>query len=210
MNQTEKIRILCVDDHPIVLDGLNGVLSLQEDFEVVGLATDGDEAIALFQKQHPDVVLMDLRLRNETGLGVMQRMRDLSPGVRIVVLTSLEGDADVERALANGALGYIVKGCSRDELARAVRAVNAGKRYLQHEVASKLAEHVASESLTPRELEVLNLMVHGMRNKEIGVRLHIAEDTVKMHVRNLLAKLGADDRTEAVTVALRRGLAHLP
>lgn len=210
MNQSERIRILCVDDHPIVLDGLNGVLSLQEDFEVIGLATDGEQALALFQKQYPDVVLIDLRLRNETGLSVMQRMRDLRPEVRIVVLTSLEGDADVERALANGALGYIVKGCSREELARAVRAVYGGKRYLQHEVASKLAEHIASESLTPRELEVLSLMAQGMRNKEIGAQLHIAEDTVKMHVRNVLAKLGVDDRTEAVTVALRRGLIHLP
>lgn len=125
------------------------------------------------------------------------------------MLSSLEGDADIERALASGAKGYVMKGCSREELVRAIRAVFRGKRYLQQEVATALAEHFSTETLTERELEVLAEMVHGLRNRDIGQRLHIAEDTVKMHVKNVLAKLGAVDRTEAVTIALRRGLAHL-
>ncbi len=203
------VRILCVDDHPIVLEGLSSVLSLQPDFSVVGVAASATQAIELTKKLHPDVLLLDLRLRDGTGFQVMDEILRLRAGTYILVLTSLEGDADVERALAHGALGYLVKGASRDELARAIRTVSKGRRYLASAAALIVAEHSSSERLTPREQAVLELMAQGLRNKEIGAELAIAEDTVKMHVKNILAKLGARDRTEAVIIAIQRGLHHL-
>ena len=204
-----SIRVLCVDDHPIVLDGLSGVLNLQPDLRVVGTATTGAEGVALFRGLQPDVVLLDLRLRDITGFEVMQQILQIDPEGHIVVLSSLEGDADIERALAIGARGYIVKGATRDELARAIRTVHAGRRYIPSDVAATMAEYFSSEKLTPREGSVLRLMAQGKKNKEIGSELAIAEDTVKMHVKNILAKLGVDDRTEAAMVALRRGIHHL-
>jgi DNA-binding NarL/FixJ family response regulator len=154
-------------------------------------------------------MLLDLRLRDMTGYDVMRSIFSMFRDAKILVLTSLEGDTDIERALALGARGYVVKGTGRDELIRAVRAVHAGKKHVPAEVAQKLAEHLASEKLSPREYEVLSLMARGKRNKEIGGELTIAEDTVKMHVKNILGKLGVNDRTEAVTVALQRGILHL-
>jgi DNA-binding NarL/FixJ family response regulator len=209
MNQPDRIRILCVDDHPIVREGLSGILLLQSDMELVGEAGSGQEAIDLFRKLRPDLMLLDLRLRDMTGYDVMRSIFSMFRDAKILVLTSLEGDTDIERALALGARGYVVKGTGRDELIRAVRAVHAGKKHVPAEVAQKLAEHLASEKLSPREYEVLSLMARGKRNKEIGGELTIAEDTVKMHVKNILGKLGVNDRTEAVTVALQRGILHL-
>ncbi|QNI32570.1 response regulator transcription factor [Alloacidobacterium dinghuense] len=209
MNPSARIRVLCVDDHPIVRDGLAGIFLLQPDMELVGEAGSGQDAIELYQKLQPDVVLLDLRLRDMTGYEVMQQIFSTFPGAKVLVLTSLEGDADIERALALGARGYVVKGTGRDELVRAVRAVSAGKKHVPVDVAQRLAEHFASEKLSSRELEVLTLMAHGKRNKEIGAELSIAEDTVKMHVKNILGKLAVNDRTEAVTIALRRGILHL-
>ena len=203
------IRILCVDDHPIVLEGLSSVLSLQPDFSVVGTASSEAQAIELTRKLCPDVLLLDLRLKDGNGFQVMDEIVRLGVRTHILVLTSLEGDADVERALARGALGYLVKGVGRDELARAIRTVYRGRRYLASSAASVIAEHSSSERLTPREQAVLALMAEGRRNKELGTALAIAEDTVKMHVKNILAKLGARDRTEAVTIAIQRGLHHL-
>jgi len=210
MSSSTRIRIVCVDDHPIVREGLSGVLLLQSDMELVGEAGSGKEAVDLYRKLRPDVLVLDLRLRDMSGFDVMQQILSEFSAARILVLTSLEGDADIERALALGARGYVVKGTGREELVRAVRAVHAGKRHIPAEVAEKLAEHLASEKLSARELEVLSLIARGKSNKEVGAALRIAEDTVKMHVKNLLAKLGVNDRTEAVTVALQRGIFHLP
>jgi DNA-binding NarL/FixJ family response regulator len=208
MNQ-KPIRVFCVDDHPIVREGLAGILHLQSDMELVGEAGSGQEAIELYSPLQPDVLLLDLRLRDMTGYEVMEKIFTTFPKAKVLILTSLEGDVDIERALALGASGYVVKGTGRDELVRAIRSVYAGKKHIPAEVAQRLAEHLASEKLTPRELEVLALMARGKRNKEIGGELSIAEDTVKMHVKNILAKLEVNDRTEAVTIAMRRGILHL-
>lgn len=209
MNPSARIRVLCVDDHPIVREGLAGIFFLQPDMELVGEAGSGQDAIELFSKLQPDVLLLDLRLGDMSGYEVMRHIFSTFPSAKVLVLTSLEGDTDIERALALGAGGYVVKGAGREELVRAVRAVHAGKKHVPAEVAQKLAEHLASEKLSPRELDVLTLMARGKRNKEIGADLSIAEDTVKMHVKNILGKLGVNDRTEAVTIALRRGILHL-
>jgi DNA-binding NarL/FixJ family response regulator len=178
--------------------------------ELVGEAGSGRDAIEIYRKLQPDVLVLDLRLRDISGFAVMQEILSAFPKAKILVLTSLEGDADIERALALGAKGYVVKGSGRDELVRAVRTVHAGKRHIPAEVAQKLAEHFTSEKLSARELEVLSLIARGHSNKEIGSDLGIAEDTVKMHVKNVLAKLDVNDRTEAVTIALQRGILHLP
>jgi DNA-binding NarL/FixJ family response regulator len=208
MNQ-KRIRVFCVDDHPIVREGQAGILLLQADMELVGEAGSGQDAIELYSALQPDVLLLDLRLRDMSGYEVMEKIFTTFPKARVLILTSLEGDADIERALALGASGYVVKGTGRDELVRAIRSVHAGKKHIPAEVAQRLAEHLASEKLSPRELEVLTLMARGKRNKEIGAELSIAEDTVKMHVKNILAKLEVNDRTEAVTIAMRRGILHL-
>jgi DNA-binding NarL/FixJ family response regulator len=209
MNQSHRIRILCVDDHPIVREGIAGILRLQADMELIGETGSGREALQLSQELQPDILLLDLRLHDMTGYEVMQQILTARINMKILVLTSLDGDVDIERALALGASGYVIKGTAREELLRAVRTVYRGKRYVPADVAQKLAEHLASEKLSIREHEVLTLLARGKRNKEIGAELAIAEDTVKMHVKNILAKLGVNDRTEAVTIALRRGIIHL-
>jgi DNA-binding NarL/FixJ family response regulator len=209
MKATAKIRVLCVDDHPIVREGVAAIINLQPDMTLAGSAATGAEALARFAELSPDVALVDLRLPDMTGFELIKKIRDKSPNARIVVLSSHEGDVDIQRALEAGAQGYVVKGIVRDELLDIIRGVHAGKRRLPAAVAQKLAEHMAEESISPRELEVLSLMAAGKRNKEIAGELSIAEDTVKMHVRNILSKLQVSDRTEAVTIALRRGIIHL-
>jgi DNA-binding NarL/FixJ family response regulator len=204
-----KIRILCVDDHPIVREGLASILALQKDMELIGAAESGAQALEFFRKTQPDITLVDLRLPDMSGHELTRQILAQSPNARVIVLTSFEGDADIERALAAGARGYVVKGMVREELLGAIRAVHAGKKHVHGAVAEKLAEHLGSEKLSERELQVLAEMAAGKRNKEIGAALSIAEDTVKMHVKNILEKLQVNDRTEAVTVALRRGILHL-
>jgi DNA-binding NarL/FixJ family response regulator len=206
---TEKIRVLCVDDHPIVREGIAAIIGLQADMTMAGTAATGREAIERFVELRPDVSLVDLRLPDMSGYDVIRAIRARSPNARVVVLSSHEGDVDIQRALEAGAQGYVVKGIVRDELLDIIRGVHAGKRRLPAAVAQKLAEHIADEAISPRELEVLSLMAAGKRNKEIAGDLSIAEDTVKMHVRNILSKLQVSDRTEAVTIALRRGIIHL-
>jgi DNA-binding NarL/FixJ family response regulator len=209
MRKTPLIRILCVDDHPIVRDGLISIVTMQPDMEIVGGAGSGAEGLSMFRDLKPDITLVDLHLRDTTGFDLIRNILALSPSARTIVLTSLEGDVDIERALAAGAKGYVVKGMVREELLHAIRAVHAGKRHVPSAIAAKLVDHLASEKLTQRELDVLKEIARGKRNKEIGATLSIAEDTVKMHVKSILMKLGVNDRTEAVTSALRRGIIHL-
>jgi DNA-binding NarL/FixJ family response regulator len=209
MKSGGKIRVLCVDDHPIVREGLASILALQTDMEMIGAAGSGAEALEFFRKVQPDITLVDLRLPDMSGHELTRQLLAQSSNARVIVLTSFEGDADIERALAAGARGYVVKGMVREGLLGAIRAVHAGKKHVHGPVAEKLAEHLGSEKLSERELQVLREMAAGKRNKEIGAELSIAEDTVKMHVKNILEKLQVSDRTEAVTVALRRGILHL-
>ncbi len=209
MKETEKIRVLCVDDHPIVRDGIAAIISLQPDMILAGAAGTGGEALERFVKLRPDVTLVDLQLPDMSGFDVIKKIRDKFPNARIIVLSSHEGDVDIQRALEAGAQGYVAKGIVRGELFETIRSVHAGKRRIPAALAQKLAEHMADEAISPRELDVLSLMAAGKRNKEIASELSIAEDTVKMHVRNILSKLQVNDRTEAVTIALRRGIIHL-
>jgi DNA-binding NarL/FixJ family response regulator len=209
MSKSQRIRVLCVDDHPIVREGLTSIVALQPDMEIVGAAESGAEAVRLFRECSPDVVLVDLRLRDTTGFDLIREILAISPSARTIVLTSFEGDVDIERALAAGAKGYVVKGMVREELLAAIRAVHAGRRHVPPAIAATLVDHLAAEKLTQRELDVLQQVAKGKRNKEIGAVLYIAEDTVKMHIKSILMKLGVNDRTEAVTVALRRGVIHL-
>ena len=209
MNEAGKIRVLCVDDHPVVRDGISAIINLQPDMMLAGAAATGGEALERFFELRPDVALVDLRLPDMSGFDLIKKIRNKSPNARIIVLSSHEGDADIQRALEAGAQGYVAKGIVREELLATIRSVHAGKRRLPAAVAQTLAEHMADEPISPRELEVLSLMAAGKRNKEIAGELSIAEDTVKMHVRNILSKLQVNDRTEAVTIALRRGMIQL-
>jgi DNA-binding NarL/FixJ family response regulator len=209
MKDTGKIRVLCIDDHPVVRDGIAAIINLQTDMMLTGAAATGGEALERYFELRPDVTLVDLQLPDMSGFDVIKKIRDKFPNARIIVLSSHEGDVDIQRALEAGAQGYVAKGIVRGELLETIRSVHAGKRRLPAAVAQKLAEHMADETISPRELQVLSLMASGKRNKEIASELSIAEDTVKMHVRNILSKLQVNDRTEAVTIALRRGIIHL-
>ncbi len=209
MSDAPVIAVLCVDDHPIVREGLTSLVNMQPDMAMAGDVASGAEAIQLFEQIRPDVTIVDLRLQDMTGFEVIRRMIALAPRACIIALTSFEGDADIELALAAGARGYVVKGMVREELLRAIRTVHAGRRHIPPAVAATIADQLGMEKLTPRELEVLREVSTGKRNKEIAEAMRIAEDTVKMHVKNILMKLQVNDRTEAVTVALRRGILHL-
>jgi DNA-binding NarL/FixJ family response regulator len=209
MTTSAKIRVLCVDDHPIVREGVGAIINLQPDMTLAGAAATGTEALERFVELGPDVTLVDLRLPDMSGFDLIRKIKARSPKARIIVLSSHEGDVDIQRALEAGAQGYVVKGIVRDELLDIIRGVHAGKRRLPPAVAQKLAEHMTDETISVRELDVLSLIAAGKRNKEIASDLSIAEDTVKMHVRNILSKLQVSDRTEAVTIALRRGIIHL-
>jgi two-component system NarL family response regulator len=206
---TDTIKILIVDDHHIVRQGLAALLKTVSGFEVVAEASDGEQAVELHRKHRPDVTLMDLRLPKMNGVEAITRIREGFPGARIVVLTTFDGDEDIYRALQAGAKGYLLKGMDLAELSDAIRTVHAGKTRIPPRVAEKLAERMSGASLTARELEVLKLIVAGKSNKDIGSALFISEATVKTHVNSLLSKMGVDDRTQAATTALQRGLVHL-
>jgi two-component system, NarL family, response regulator len=208
MNDT-RIRILIVDDHAVVREGLAAMIARRPDMQVVAEAENGLRAVELAHQHQPDVILMDLRMPHMGGVEAIAHIRAEKPNARIIVLTTYDGDEDIYRALQAGARAYLLKDTPRDDLLEAIRAVHAGQKRLPPEVAAKLVERVTAPELTPRELEVLNLIVKGNSNKEIGTALGIAEGTVKIHVNNLLGKLGVADRTQAVTEALKRGIVHL-
>ena len=204
-----KIHVLIVDDHPIVRMGISGIVDSQSDMFVAGHAANGREAILLFEQLSPDVTLMDLRLADMSGSEVTAAIRQEFPEARIIALTSYDGDQDIYRALEAGVRGYLLKEMVHTEVVKAIRVVHAGKRFIPAEVAQQLTGFFPDVALTPREVEVLSLIARGLGNKEVGDILGTAPGTVKAHVQNILSKLGAKDRTHAVTIALRRGIIHL-
>jgi DNA-binding NarL/FixJ family response regulator len=209
MADTSEITILTVDDHPLIRDGLAAVIGREPDMRVVAEAGDGEQALELYRAHQPSVVLMDLRMPVMDGVEAIQAIRGEFSGARIIALTTYEGDEDIYQALAAGASGYLLKDMLRTELIEVIRKVHQGFRGIPPAIAAKLAVHTPRIGLTPRELEVLRLMAEGKSNPEIAAALGRAEGTMKIHVQNILQKLGAADRTQAVTLALRRGIIHL-
>jgi two-component system NarL family response regulator len=200
---------MCVEDHRIVREGIELIINQEADMHVVGACATGDEAVALYRQSKPDVVLMDLRLGKTSGVDAIKAIRHDDPKARIIVLTMYEGDEDIFRAHQAGATTYLLKDMLSAELIRVVRAVHAGERPVLPEVQARLAERAASPTLTTREIEVLQLISEGLRNKEVGATLGIAEGTVQIHVKNIFSKLNVNDRTAAVQVAVRRGLIQM-
>jgi len=205
----KPIRILVVEDHHVVRQGLIALLSVVDGVEVVGEAADGHEALKQYQATRPDITLIDLRMPKMGGVDVIQRVRGAVPGARFIVLTTFDGDEDIYRALQAGARAYLLKGMTADVLISTIRQVYAGKSCIPPVIAQKLAERMGTEQLTHREQDVLEQIVRGKSNKEIGTELDISEATVKTHINSLLGKLGVTDRTQAATVALQRGLVQL-
>lgn len=209
MSEQNKIRVLVVDDHPLVRLGVAAMVKHQADMELVGEAGTVEEAVALYRQQHPDVVLMDLRLPDASGVTAIQRIHAIDPMARIVVLTTYEGDEDISRAMEAGAKGYLIKGMPHALVVQAVRKVYSGRRFVPPAIAEALLRRIPSLALTVREQEVLQLIFQGYSNPEIAEQLNIRETTVKTHVRVVLTKLNVEDRTSAVVEALKRGLIHL-
>lgn len=205
----QLIRILSIDDHPLMVEGLSALINHQTDMVMAGQATDAATALEKFRALRPDVTLMDLCLQGNSGIDAMAEILREFPKARIIMLTMFEGDAEIRRALESGARAYILKTTPPDELLRVIRLVHDGKKYVPPDVAANLAENLGSELLSPRETEVLNLVAAGNRNKEIAVRLFISEETVKVHLRNIMGKLDASDRAQAVAIAVRRGIIRL-
>lgn len=203
------IRILLADDHPLLRDGVAGLVADQPDMELVGEASNGRDAIDQFRKHHPDITLLDLQMPEMNGIDAIIAIRGEFPEARIVVLTTYTGDTQILRALKAGAQAYLLKSMLRRELLETIRAVHKGQRRIPPEVAAQLAEHAADDTLTSREIEVLRLIAAGRANKLVAGDLSITEETVKGHVKNILSKLGASDRTHAVTIALKRGMIEL-
>ena len=209
MSEPAKIRVFSVDDHPLLREGIAAIVNNESDMVMVAQASSGREAIQQFRDQQPDVTLMDLRLPDISGIDAMIAIRQESPDARVVMLTTFEGDVEIQRALAAGARGYILKNMPPRELVGVIRQVYAGKKRIAVEIAAQLAEHVSDEPLTERERDVLQHIAGGNRNRDIADRLFISEETVKVHVKHIMEKLGASDRTEAVAIAVRRGIMQL-
>ena len=207
--EATPIRILVVDDHPVVRQGVAGLVGGQADMTIVGQASNGREAIQQFRAHHPDIVLMDLQMPEMNGLDALMAIRDETPEARIIMLTTYAGDAQVLRAIKAGARGYLLKSALHRELLETVRAVHAGKKSLSVEASYELAEHAGDDTLTPAEVRVLRLIAEGNANKEIAEHLSVSEETVKGQVRNILSKLRAKDRTHAAMIGLKRGIIEL-
>jgi two-component system NarL family response regulator len=205
----ERIRVMVVDDHPLMREGIAAVIGGQNDMVLVGEASDGREAVEAWQRLRPDVVLMDLRMPGMDGIEAIAAIRAQAPQARIIVLTTYRGDVQVVRALSAGASGYLLKSLLRRELLDTIRDVHGGARRVPPEIAAGIAEHLSDESLSARELDVLQSVAAGNANKLVAGELGISEETVKAHMKNILAKLGARDRTHAVTIAIKRGIIEL-
>jgi len=203
------IRVLSVDDHPLLRDGVAAILKLQPDMQLVGEAEDGAQAVETFRKLKPDVTLMDLQMPVMNGVDAIVKIREEFPAARVIVLTTYAGDAQALRAIRAGAVGYLLKGTLRKELLDTIRTVHAGQRYIPAEVARQIALHLGEDSLSEREINVLKLVATGKANKEIARALSVSEDTVKAHLKSIFVKLDVGDRTQAVTLALKRGIIEL-
>lgn len=209
MTKKNAIRILCVDDHPLLREGLSAIINNEQDMEMVAEAASAEEAVLQFRKHRPDVTLMDLRLPGKSGIDAMIALRTEFPEARIIMLTTFEGDVEIQRALEGGARGYVLKNMPPRELVEVIRQVHAGKKRIPSRVAAELAEHMSDEALTGREIEVLAEIAGGNRNRDIAAKLLITEETVKVHIKHIMEKLGASDRTQAVAIGLRRGIIQL-
>jgi DNA-binding NarL/FixJ family response regulator len=201
-----QIRVLCADDHPLILDGIARLLEREPDMILVAEASDGIEAVKAFQEHKPDVVLIDLQMPRLNGTEAISRIRELSPRARCVVLTTYSGDVQASRAFKAGAVGYLLKTMLRKDLTRTIRDVHSGQRHVPPEIACEMTKYYASDELSPREIEVLKTIAAGRSNKIVADRLQISQDTVKGHMRSILAKLNANDRLDAVLIAMRRGI----
>ena len=209
MNDGMQIRVLSVDDHALLREGIATIINHQSDMDLVSQASDGHEGIQRYREHRPDVTLMDLRLPDISGIDALIAIRAEFPEARIIMLTTFEGDVEIQRSLEAGARGYLLKNTPPSELANAIRQVHAGKKRVPPELAAQLAEHMSDENLTAREVEVLRQLTGGNRNRDVAEMLHISEETVKVHVKHIMDKLGASDRTQAVAIAVRRGIIQL-
>ena len=209
MATTKPIRILSVEDHPVFREGLSTIIGSQQDMVLVAQADNAADAMTEFRRHRPDITLMDLRLPGTNGTDTLIAIRGEFPQARIIMLTTSDSDGEIQRALRAGASAYMLKSMAKNELLGVIQSVHAGKRHVPPEVAARLAEHLGEDELTIRELEVLRLIRDGYRNKQIADQLTIAETTVNFHIKNLTDKLGANDRTHAVTIAVRRGLLQI-
>jgi DNA-binding NarL/FixJ family response regulator len=209
MTTESQIRVLSVDDHPLLREGLAAIINNQRDMLLVAQASNAQEALQQYRKHQPDVTLMDLRLPDKSGIDAMIALRAEFPGARVIMLTTFEGDVEIQRALEAGARGYMLKSMPPKELVEVIRQVRAGKKRIPAQLAAQLAEHISDEDLTAREIEVLSQIAGGNRNRDIAEKLLITEETVKVHIKHIMEKLGANDRTQAVAIGVRRGIIEL-